>query len=156
MANILNLFKFIESKRKQYRVPLQIKLINNLPLTKEDLTVRGYLDLSNTQIKSLPNNLTIHGTLNLSNTQIKSLPDNLKVYGDLYLSNTPIQSLPNNLTINGYLDLRNTPIQSLPNNLTVKGILDLERTPISKKYTKEQIRKMIEDKGGSVKDLYLN
>lgn len=89
MANILNLFKFIESKRKQYQIPLKYKLINNLPL--DDLNIKGDLDLFN--------------------TQIKSLPDNLNVKGDLYLRNTPI----------------------------------------SKKYTKEEILKMIEDSGGSVK-----
>ena len=90
MANVLNLFKFIASKRPKYTIPLRIKLINNLPLTKEDLTVDG--------------------NLNLFGTQIKSLPD----------------------------------------NLTVNGYLDLSRTPISRKYTEEEILKMIEDSGGSV------
>ena len=51
---------------------------------------RGDLDLSNTQITSLPDNLEVGGRLNLHNTQITSLPDNLKVGGVIYLRNTPI------------------------------------------------------------------
>ena len=72
--------------------------------------------------------------------------------GDLDLRNNPITSLPNNLTkVGGYLDLYNTKITSLPNNLQVGGFLDLRNTTLSKKYSKDEIRKMIEDKGGYVK-----
>jgi hypothetical protein len=72
--------------------------------------------------------------------------------GDLNLGNTPITSLPDNLKVGGYLYLENTKITSLPNNLSVGGFLNLENTPPSKKYTKEQIKQMIEDKGGYVKE----
>jgi len=113
---------------------------------------KGDLDLSDTPIKSLPDNLKVGGDLYLSYTPIQSLPDNLKVGGDLYLRNTPIQTLPDNLTIGRSLYLRNTPIQTLPDNLTIGRDLDLSYTPISEKYTKEQIRKMIEDKGGYIKE----
>jgi len=34
----------------------------------------------------------------------------------------------------------------------VEGNLYLENTPLSKKYTKEQIKQMIEDNGGYVKE----
>ena len=130
MTNILNLFKFIESKRKQYHVPLKLILINNLPLPKDDLNVKGNLDLSNTQIKSLPNNLKINGSLSAADSPMPELPDNLTVKRHIYISNTPIKSLPNNLKVGKDLYLSNTPI--------------------SKKYTKEEILKMIEDTGGSV------
>jgi hypothetical protein len=63
--------------------------------------------------------------------------------GNLYLNNTPIQSLPNDLTVGGHLYLYDTPIQSLPNDLTVGGNLYLYGTPISKKYSKEEIKKMV-------------
>jgi hypothetical protein len=53
--------------------------------------------------------------------------------------------------VGGDLDLYNTKITSLPDNLSVGGFLTLENTPLSKKYTKEQIKQMIEDKGGYVK-----
>jgi len=122
--------------------------ITSLP---NNLTVRRNLSLSDTKITSLPNNLKVGGILDLSNTPITSLPDNLKVGGYLDLSNTPITSLPDNLKVGGDLYLSNTPITSLPNNLKVGGNLDLGDTSLSKKYTSEEIIKMIEDKGGYVK-----
>jgi hypothetical protein len=67
--------------------------------------------------------------------------------------NTPIQSLPDDLKVGGYLDLDDTSIQSLPPNLKVGGILYLRDTPISKKYTKEEIRKMVPGVKG---DIYLD
>ena len=92
------------------------------------------------------------GDLDLSDLNEKvKLPDNLKVGRDLYLNNTPITSLPDNLKVGGGLFLGNTQITSLPNNLQVGGGLDLSNTPISQNYTKEEIIKMIEDKGGFIK-----
>jgi len=38
----------------------------------------------------------------------------------------------------------------LPNNLNIKRELTIRETPISAKYTKEEILKMIIDKGGSI------
>jgi hypothetical protein len=135
---------------------------------------KGNLDLGGDPITSLPDNLKhVGGYLNLENTKITSLPDNLEVEDDLYLTNTPISSLPKNLKIGGYLDLygtkitslpndfkvggnlylRNTPITSLPDNLEVGGGLYLGYTPISKKYTEEEIRKMVPGVKGSI---YIN
>ena len=84
---------------------------------------KGDLDLNNLPITSLPNNLKVRGTLNLANTSITTLPDDLWVGVDLNLINTKITSLPEGLTVGGYLYL-------------------LE-TPIIKKYTKDEIRKMV-------------
>jgi hypothetical protein len=134
--NAINILKFLE-KVDNRPIPLLIKLTKNLPLTPEDLNVKGHLNLSNTPITSLPDNLQVGGDLDLSRTPITSLPDNLKVSGDFYLGLTKITSLPDNLKVSGdfYLGL----------------------TPLSKQYTKEQIRQMIEDKGGYVKGtIYLH
>ncbi len=90
------------------------------------------------------------GDLNLSGTPIQSLPDGLKVGGSLYLSNTPVQTLPPGLEVEGNLDLSNTPIHSLPPGLKVGGYLNLRYTPISKKYTKEEIRKMVPGVRGNI------
>ena len=90
MANIYNLFRFLE-KQEGTKIPFKVKFVH------------------------APDTLT---------------PDDLKVKGSLNLYNTPITSLPDGLEVGGYLDLRNTPL--------------------SKKYTKEEIRKMIEDKGGNI------
>jgi hypothetical protein len=90
---------------------------------------------------------SIGGDLNLRNTPIQSLGNLQSVGGNLYLENTPIQSLGNLESVGGDLDLENTPIQSLGNLESVGGYLDLENTPISKKYSKEQIKQMINVKG---------
>ena len=112
-----NLFKFIEDKRPEYKVPFKFKLLYKPEsITKEDLKVKGSLNLSNTSVQSLPNGLEVKGNLDLIGaSQIKSLPDDLKV--------------------GGYLDLVGAPIQYLPNNLKVGGYLVLYGTPLSKKYT---------------------
>ena len=75
--------------------------------------------------------------------------------GDLDLFKTPITSLPNNLKVGRDLNLPNTKITSLPNNLKIGEELDVFNTPLAKKYTEEQIRKMIEDKGGYVRGVIL-
>ena len=86
----------------------------------------GDLDLSATDIKSLPDNLTVGGNLDLYDCAgITQLPDGLTVGGSLQLSRTAIKSLPDNLTVDGYLDLSRTGITQLPDNLTVAGELDL-------------------------------
>ena len=70
------------------------------------------------------------GTLDLSGTQIQTLPDGLTVGGWLDLSGTQIQTLPDGLTVGGWLDLRNTKIQTLPDGLTVGVGLYLSGTQI--------------------------
>jgi hypothetical protein len=173
MANIHNLFKFIESKRKQYRVPFEYKLSNNLPISNDDeliitnlnlynsnaeslpdnLTVKGALHLNGSKIKSLPNNLTVGDYLDLTNSKIKSLPNDLTINGTLDLTNSKIKSLPNDLKVGMHLVLNNMSIDSIPNNLTVGGNLEFIGSAIADNYdiySPNDILKMIEDKGGSV------
>ena len=51
MTNIYNLFKFIESKKPEYRTPLKFKLIHAPEtMTPEDLHVGGFLNLKDTKI----------------------------------------------------------------------------------------------------------
>lgn len=166
--NLEKVFNFIKDRRG-YNIPFVYKLIKGLPLTEDELNVMddlnlygaeitslpdnfkvlGSLDLSDCKmIKSLPDNLKVGGSLYLMNTNITTLPDNFKVGGYLGLSNTKIKSLPDNLTVEGSLNLSNTKIKSIPNNLKVDGSLNMYNTPLSKKYTQEQIRNMIEEKGG--------
>jgi len=60
-------------------------------LTKEELNVDGDLNLSNTNIKSLPKGLEVSGDLNLIGcTKLESLPSDLKVGKDIWLTGTPI------------------------------------------------------------------
>jgi hypothetical protein len=111
---------------------------------------KGDLVLRNTPIITLPNGLKVGGNLYLRNTKITSLPNGLTVGGYLYLSNTPITTLPNDLKVGGNLYLGNTPITSLPNDLKVEGDLYLEKTPISKKYSEEEIKKMVPGVKGNI------
>ena len=136
MSNIYNLFKFLEKKRGT-ETPIEVKLIYAPEeLTDEELNVEDHLDLFDTPITSLPDNLQVGGSLNIKNTDIKTLPNNLKVEGSLNLINTKITSLPDNLQVGGWLNLYGTPL--------------------GKKYTKEEIKKIIEKKGGYVKrDIYV-
>jgi len=128
--NLEKVFNFIKEKRG-YDYPVIYKLLNGIPLSDDDLNVKDDLDLGY--------------------SDITSLPDNLKVGGSLALSYTDITSLPNNLTVGGDLDLIRTKITSLPDNLKVGGYLFLDNTPLSKRYSKNEVRKMIEDRGGFVK-----
>ena len=151
MSNIYNLFKFLE-KKKGTKTPLKVKFIYAPDeLTDEGLNVEGDLDLSYSKITSLPDNLQVGGNLDLSYSKITSLPDNLKVGGYLALVASPITSLPDNLSVGSSLYLGITPIDSLPDNLKVEKDLYLQGTLFSKKYTKEEIIKMLLDKGGYFK-----
>jgi hypothetical protein len=52
--------------------------------------------------------------------------------------------------------VHHTDIESLPDNLKVDGVLQIYSTPLAEKYTEEQIRSMIEEKGGYVnKEIYI-
>ena len=76
--------------------------------------------------------------------------DDLTVHGNLDLRNTSITSLPDNLTVNGYLDLTNTQIASLPDNLTVHDWVHFTNTPLSKKYTLDQLKKLLPGVAGQI------
>lgn len=156
--NLINIFKFLEKKDNR-PIPLRVKLLNNLPLTPEDLDIKGDLDLHSTKITSLPDNLKVSGNLDLYDTPITSLPDDLEVGGNLYLTrtnkldtlpanltvgrdldlseNSQITELPDNLTVGRDLWLRNTQINSIPDNLTVGGEVNLFANPIVKQYMKQ-------------------
>ena len=143
--NILIPRRSPEERGKNYEIATQKKIQQYI----KDGS-KGNLDLNGTPITSLPDNLTVGGGLYLNGTPITSLPDNLTVGGYLDLRNTKIISLPDNLTVGGGLDLSGTKITSLPDNLTVRGNLYLNDTPISKKYSKEQIRKMVPGVKGEI------
>ena len=135
-----------EERQKNYKISTQKKIQKYI---KDG--GKGDLDLSGTPIEKLPDNLKVGGYLDLMDTPIKKLSDNLQVGSDLFLSNTPIKELPDNLNAGGNLFLVDTPIKEPPDNLKVDGNLFLPGTLLSKKYSEEEIRNMIEEKGGYVK-----
>jgi hypothetical protein len=68
--------------------------------------IDGYLDLSRSNIKILPDNLEVEGWVSLSNTKIENLPNGFKVKGDLdILNNKYIKSFPKDLIVGGNLVL---------------------------------------------------
>ena len=75
----------IEARKEQLNQQIQQKIQQYI-----ENGSKGSLDLSDTQIKTLPNDLNVEGYLDLSDTQIQTLPNNLKVGGDLDLRNTPM------------------------------------------------------------------
>jgi len=114
---------FITSSNERF-----VKFLNN---KYDEIIVNGDLDLSETDVKILPNNFIVGGGLDLRDTPIQSLPDNLHVEGDLSLiAVTEIESLPDNLYVGGDLSLAGTFIQSLPDNLDVKGIIFIAETAL--------------------------
>ena len=142
------IFDFLEEK-EGHNAPFKWKLINNEPIAKEDLNIKGGLFLEHSNITSLPEGLKIGGNLNLSYAfKLKSLPSDLDVKGDIYLEGSKIESLPEGLKVGGDLDLTYTDIKSLPKGLEVGGDLHLELTTMMK-YERYELLEMI--KPGFVK-----
>jgi len=107
-------------------------------------SVKGDLNLNNTDIISLDNLVSVGGNLNLEGTEIKSLANLVSVGGDLLLNSTQIKSLINLVSVGGDLDLRNTNITSLDNLVSVGGDLILYWTPLRRTTTREEIRKQVD------------
>jgi hypothetical protein len=118
------IFDFIK-KNDNRNVPFIWKLLNNEPLTEKDLNIEGDLDLTDTNIKSLPNGLKITGNLILTETDMRFLPEGLLVGGHLDLYASKIDSLPKGLKVGGDLNIEGTYIELLPSGLQVGGDLYL-------------------------------
>ena len=119
-----NIFNFLE-ENERHQTPFLWKWVNNIPLTEKDLNIEGELDLTNTDIESLPDGLKVAGNLNLTETDMQSLPERLEVAGNLYLDHSFIKSLPKDLKVGGDLSIEATYIKSLPRGLQVGGDLYL-------------------------------
>lgn len=102
------------------------------------------LNLPESEIKSLGNLVSVGGDLNLYESNIKSLGDLVSVGGYLDLSETNVESLGNLTSVGGHLDLSVTDVKSLGALTSVGDYLDLRYTPLTKKYTKDEIRSMVE------------
>lgn len=125
---------------------------NEIKTLPKNLTV-GSLDLSKTLVETLPDDITIRGSLALSDTPIRSLPDNLTIPGRLWILGGSIKSLPDNLTIGKDLYMSNLNFDEFPKNLKVQGDMEFIGSAIADNYdiySPNDIRKMIEDNGGSI------
>ena len=120
------IFEFLEEKG-EHNAPVKWKLINNIPLTKEELNVKGDLDLRF--------------------SSITSLPKGLEVGDDLYLHYSKITSLPEGLIVRGNLILQDcSQLYSLPKGLKVGGTLYIDMSPLGN-YSNGELRNMVGDDG---------
>jgi len=127
-----NILDFL--KEKEGKSSIRWKLLHNEPFTEKELNVDGkfifdgFLDLSGTNITSLPKGLEVRGNLYLRNCKsLTSLPEGLSVWGTLDLFKCiSLKSLPEGLLLGG-LNLTNCKsLTSLPEGMKVgRGGLNL-------------------------------
>ena len=121
------IFEFLEEKG-EHNPPFLWKWKNEIPLTEKDLDIEGDLDLSYSNIESLPEGLEISGNLNLTFCEkISSLPEGLIVRGNLILEDC-------------------YELHSLPEGLKVGGTLYIYTSPLGE-YSNSQLRNMVGDDG---------
>ena len=96
-AHVAKFLQFLDDKEGK-RLSLKIKLLNphKFKITKDDLNVDDNLNLSNTNVTSLPDGLYVGKSLYLTGcTSLKTLPNGLKVGWDLYLKSTLLAEMYN-------------------------------------------------------------
>jgi len=141
--------KFLESQgNPRYSIGGNLDLYGNESLQSLGNLeyVGGYLNLSESDIKTLGNLVRVEGGLNLMRCfNLQSL-GNLEYVGGLFYlyGNENLQSLGNLVRVGSDLDLGSTRIETLGNLEYVGGDLNLHDTPIRIKYTREEIRNMVE------------
>ena len=149
--------RLFEEEQKVLHIP-DIKIFgNDWDILQRFLELRGNppyslggnLNLRDTPIESIGNLTYVGGFLYLVGTPIKSLGKLTSVGGDLNLYETPIKSLGNLTSVGGDLYLQGTPIKSLGKLTSVGGDFYLRYTPMSEKYSKEEIRQMV-NVGGKI------
>jgi len=84
------IFEFLEAK-EEHNAPLIWKHMNNIPLTEEDLNVKGDLNLYKSNITSLPEGLNVGRDLDIFGSKITSLPKGLKVHRGLQIFGTELK-----------------------------------------------------------------
>ena len=121
------IFEFLEEK-EGHNTPFLWKWKNEIPLTEKDLDIEGDLDLTYSNIESLPEGLEVSGDLILSYCEnISSLPEGLIVRGNLILQDC-------------------SQLYSLPKGLKVGGTLYIDMSPLGN-YSNGELRNMVGDDG---------
>ena len=151
---IENIFKFLEKKEGK-EVPNMWSFIYKIETHPDGVQYRYKYDLylGYSNIRKLPNDLYVDGFLSLIDCkQLTELPGKLHVEGELNLSGCKqLTELPDNLYVKDSLVLYGANITELPNNLYVGRNLDIYKASLAKKYTDDEIIKMITSKGGTIK-----
>jgi hypothetical protein len=122
-----NIFYFLENEENRM-VPFLWKWLNNEPLTEDDLHINGDLDLTYSNIESLPEGLNVSGDLILTFCEnISSLPEGLIVRVNLIVEDC-------------------SQLYSLPKGLKVGGTLYIGTSPLGE-YSEGELRNMVGDDG---------
>jgi hypothetical protein len=117
-------------------------------------SVSDDLDLGITKITRLPDKLYVGGSFNLFHCkQLTKLPDDLYVERNLDLVGCDqLTELSDELYVGRDLDMERTNISELPKKyLFVGRRLIIKDTPLAKKYTDEEIRKIVASTGGEIR-----
>jgi hypothetical protein len=111
-----NIFDFLEEEG-EHKAPFMWKWLTNEPLTEDDLHIKGDLDLTYSNIESLPEGLNVSGDLNLTFCEnISSLPEGLIVRGNLIIEEcSQLYLLPKGLKVGGTLYINNSPLGNYSN-----------------------------------------
>jgi hypothetical protein len=127
--------------------------LNNSDVVKlpDDLYVGGMLSVNSCkELIEMPDKLTIGMNLQMGdNPKLLKIPNNLQIKGWANLAEE-IRELPDNLRANDYLSIIDCKkIGNIPNNLNV-GHFFIRGTPLAEKYTDEEIKEIVELKGGKI------
>ena len=129
---------------------LNVSLCINLTQLPKGLVVERDLIIRSTNIRSLPDDISVGKNIMADRSKLQYIPDNLTVNGELDLSSClELKELPNNLKVH-YLHIPATQVKEIPYNLMVRYTFYCHDTPLSYQNIKEEIEKMIKDKGGYV------
>lgn len=73
----------IEDLGQNLKVTGRLVLTNTLLSEMPDVTVKGELDISRSQLRIIPDGFRVAGTLNISDTQVSVIPEGMEVTGNL-------------------------------------------------------------------------
>jgi hypothetical protein len=149
IEKILNFLKEKEGKK----IPERWNIVEKFENHPDDIQYKyeGDLNINNKNITKLPNDLYVDGMLDLDGCErLTKLPDKLYVGKTLSIIKTNIEELPDNLYVGGNLFLMEVSIEEIPNNLYVGWNLFIQNTPLAKKYTDEEIYKIVASTGGEI------
>lgn len=80
-----------------------VKKINNMEIRNGRITIFNSIHLNGSLVTLLPDNLSVRGTMDISNTDITKLPRGLEIFANFYVTSTKICWLPRDLVVYGTL-----------------------------------------------------
>lgn len=115
----------------------------------ETLEVRGDLRLFGSRYDILPETLTIQGNVGFSGLEPHHIFPKQVLAKSVLFGETTIKDISFNIRTKNYLSIEESKIEKISGKLEVGTTFFCGDAPLSEKYTEEEIKKMIEDRGGS-------